>query len=155
MKNIRNLYAENSSIELLSKVERKQILRKVLLEFLGRDIKIGFGDIRKWKVDEFDYKEQKTIDYGVEFLCERKVADFIHTYHFTDYTFVTTCRHVGDYYDRVEDDSDKWISYLLIRLKGEEKDRYLNGLKEFSNKISTDIQKQLLGAIEVEGNICK
>ena len=150
MRDIHNIYVENSSINLTKKMYKDGRLRQIILDFTKEDMPGFFYDIKYRIYDEFDYSKEQIVGEGPEFYCEYKVPDFCATYSFTDYTFIVNVHHNGEYGRRINDYSDEWTQYLSQHLQGKERDEYIQGIKKFIDKLSKTIENQFLSAVSDE-----
>lgn len=150
MRDIHNIYVENSSVNITKQMYKAGRIKQIFLDFAKEDLPGFFGDIKYRIYDEFDYSKQQVIGEGPEFFCEYKVPGFCATYSFTDYTFIVIKHHSGDYGRQINDYSDEWVRYLSHYLQDEEREEYLKGMKKFISKLSKTIENQFLSAISAE-----
>ena len=150
MRDIHNIYVENSSINLTKKMYKDGSIKQIFLDFTKEDCPSFFGDVKYRIYDEFDYSKQQVVGKGPEFYCEWKVADFCTTCSFTDYTFIVDKHHLGDYGRQTDDYSDEWVQFLAQHLQGKERDEYIQGIKKFTIKLSKVIEDQFLSVISDE-----
>ena len=134
MRDIRKLYAENSSTELLNKLNNTDELNKVISGF-------GFYDpSTKW---DFGVTEN---EYDCYYMPRGSTLKY---YYFTDYSFIVKYHEPGESFSKIEDRSDEWVTYLIERLQGEYKDKYIKGLQEFSDKISQAFKQDVLKSVSL------
>ncbi|MBO5910262.1 MAG: hypothetical protein J6Q15_02000 [Clostridia bacterium] len=129
MKNIRELYAENSTIDLLIKINAIGKLDTVFDNFKGGNI------FNTW---HFKLKGQEFEGCYLPTIGDSK------RYYLTDYSLIRTTHRPGEKYTQIEDLSDEWISYLVSHLQGEDKEKYLIGLQTFINKMTLSFKQQIL-----------
>ena len=153
MRDIHNIYVENSSVDILKQMYKEGQIKQIFLDFTKEDCPSYFGDVKYRIYDEFDYSKQQVVGEGPEFYCEYKVPGFCATYSFTDYTFIVTKHHKGELGRRIEDYSDKWVGYLIGHLSGIKRENYLKGLKGFTTKLSKNFEEQFLNAITNENQL--
>jgi len=70
--------------------------------------------------------------------------------YLTDYTCIVVNSKKISGADSVEDCSDTWTRYLASHLQGEEKEKYIEGLKEFANNVAQTIRREMLKSTMVE-----
>lgn len=150
MREIHNIYVENSSINLTKQMYKDGSIKQMIRNFIKEDYPSFLGDIKYRVYDEFDYSKKQTIGVGPEFYCEYKFPDFSATYSFTDYSFMVYIHHKGEHGNRMKDYSDEWVNYLTKHLSGMEREEYLKGLKGFVAKISKIFENQFLSAVSDE-----
>ena len=150
MRDIHNIYAENSSVNLTKKMYKDGRIRQIFLDFTKEDCPGFFGDIKYRIYDEFDYSKEQIVGEGPEFYCEYKFPGFCATYSFTDYTFMVNMHHMGEIGRQIKDYSDEWTQYLFQHLQGKERDEYIQGIKKFIDKLSKAIENQFLNAVSAE-----
>ncbi|MBQ7351663.1 MAG: hypothetical protein IJW59_02200 [Clostridia bacterium] len=146
MRDIHNIYVENSSVNLTKQMYKDNRIKQIFLNFIKEDFPSFLGDIKFRIYDEFDYSEQQIVGEGPEFYSECKLSDFCITYSFTDYTFLVNIHHNGEYGRQIKDYSDEWVQYLTQQLHVTEMEQYSKGLKIFINKLSKTIENQFLSA---------
>ena len=153
MREIHNIYVENSSINLTKQMYKDGSIKQMIRNFIKEDYPSFLGDVKYRVYDEFDYSKKQTISVGPEFYCEYKFPDFCATYYFTDYSFMVYIHHKGEHGTRIKDYSDEWVNYLTKHLSRMEREEYLKGLKGFVAKISKIFENQFLSAITEENQL--
>ena len=153
MRDIHNIYVENSRINLTKQMYKDGNIKQMVRNFIKEDYPSFLGDVKYRVYDEFDYSNRQTVGEGLEFYCEYKFPDFCATYAFTDYFFMVYIHYKGEHGTRIKDYSDDWVQYLSQHLSGIEREEYLKGLKSFATKISQIFESQFLNAITNENQL--
>ena len=126
MKDIRLLYLENSSVELLRKMDKLEILKDVY-ESLVQD---PFMSSKSGPyLDNIDKKFK-------EYTCMTSIDCCFRQCFITDYSFLVYSWYRSVPYKQMEDRSDKWCNYMVANLQGEDRENYLKGLREFARKVA-------------------
>ena len=133
MKNyIHELYKQNSSIDLLTRLNEQNKLSGAI------------GLFTKQLEDEFEFYTEKD-EYST-----RVETGWTYTrVQFTDYTYIKYIHRKRDGHTSFEDASEKWRKYLVSHLQGAEKEKYLQGLQQFADKMSESIKSYILQSVQV------
>lgn len=133
MIDIRKLYVENSSVELLNKLNETNQLNRVM-EYFTRNL----GDKFKFYIKQDEY------------ITHVEDAWRYIRVQITDYTYIEDIDRKVDGHRQFEDASDKWRNYLVAHLQGEAKETYLRGLQQFAEKMAKSVKKQIKQSAKTE-----
>ena len=123
MKDLKNIYEDCGSFEIITKLRKSWKLQKSIEYFLDNSVTLVNGK------NACTYKPKFT-DKGV---C-----------YFTDYTFVAEERKDGSILSKQTNYSDMWISFVAAHLDPEERDEYLKGLNKFVDRMAEAMKEELL-----------
>ena len=140
MRDIRMLYLENSSVELLKRMEKLEILKDVYESF----VQDPFMSSKSGPyLDNMDKKFK-------EYTCMTSIDCRFRQCFITDYSFLVYSWYQGVPYIQMEDRSDKWSNYMMANLQGEDREKYLKGLREFARKVAVSKEKEILESANIE-----
>lgn len=141
MKDIRLLYLENSSVELLREMDKLEILKDVYESFVQDPFMFSKSGIYENIGKNFKYKE---------YTCMTHIDYHYRECYVTDYSFLIYSWYQGVPYKQMEDRSDKWRNYMMANLQGEDREKYLKGLREFARKVAVSKEKEILESANIE-----
>ena len=137
MRDIIKLYAENSSVEFLQRMDKCDVLRYEIY-------KIGDWAIYHHDMRTISGPELRENEYKLWRQCD--CSDF--KYHITDYSCVIEIKCAGA--TAIRDFSDEWVAHLVEFLPDEYREKYLQGLPQFSDNVANALKQDVLKAVNIE-----
>ena len=131
---------KNGKMGIVNKLIEQDKLKDVILKFLPT-ARWAKRNMHKWTFEVLEATDTH-IRFRVE--VQYPISCGMEKYEVSDYGF-------WEIYNGLQIDySQAWIKFLSARLQGDVRAKYLVGLGEFSKKVATDIENQLLNASQVE-----